>query len=243
MRLRAEIPNIITLFNLLCGAMAILFAIDGLLNLAALLIGLAAVFDFLDGMAARLLNVKSDLGKELDSLADVISFGLAPAIVLFILIKTNPALQQMGAIAPYLPYSALLVAAFSAYRLAKFNIDTLQTNSFRGLPTPANAIFIVSLSLISGPDAITTDTFISAVAGNLGFLLLLVPLTSILLISNLPLFAFKFNNGFSFGQNRPKYIFLMLCITLLFFFRWAGIPLTIVFYLTTSLLFGKKYFL
>lgn len=243
MRLRAEIPNIITLFNLLCGAMAILFAIDGLLNLAALLIGLAAVFDFLDGMAARLLNVKSDLGKELDSLADVISFGLAPAIVLFILIKTNPALEQLGPIAPYLPYSALLVAAFSAYRLAKFNIDTLQTNSFRGLPTPANAIFIVSLSLISGPDAITTDTFVSAVAGNLGFLLLLVPLTSILLVSNLPLFAFKFNNGFSFGKNRPKYIFLILCIALLFIFGWAGIPLTIVFYLTTSLLFGKKYFL
>ncbi|MDY0343751.1 MAG: CDP-diacylglycerol--serine O-phosphatidyltransferase [Lentimicrobium sp.] len=243
MRLRKEIPNIITLCNLLSGSLAILFAIDGFLTIAVLLVGLAAVFDFLDGFVARILNIKSALGKELDSLADVISFGLAPAIVLFILIKTNPELQYFPKLEPYLPYSALLVAAFSAYRLAKFNIDTRQLDSFRGLPTPANAIFIVSLSLISGPDALDKTTFFSAIAENLCFLLLLVPLSSALLISNLPLFAFKFNNGFGFRQNRPRYIFLILCVLLWLIFGWAGIPLTIIFYLTTSLLFGKRYFL
>lgn len=243
MLLRKEIPNIITLCNLLSGSMAILFAIDGFLTVAVILVGLAAVFDFLDGLAARLLNVKSPLGKELDSLADVISFGLAPAIFLFILIKTNPTTATFPTLGPYLPYSALLVAAFSAYRLAKFNIDTRQLDSFRGLPTPANAIFIVSLSLISGPGALDKTTFVSAIAGNLWFLLLLVPISSTLLVSNLSLFAFKFKNGFGFSQNRAKYIFLILCILLWLMLGWAGIPLIIVFYLTTSLLFGKKYFL
>ncbi|GAB1405007.1 CDP-alcohol phosphatidyltransferase family protein [Lentimicrobium sp.] len=243
MRLRKEIPNIITLCNLLSGALAVIFALDGSLLIAVALVGLAAVFDFFDGFVARLLNVKSPLGKELDSLADVISFGLAPSIVLFILIKSNVDLLQFPNLGPYLPYAALLLAAFSAYRLAKFNIDTLQLDSFRGLPTPANAIFIVSLALISGPDALDKSTLISNLAGNLWFLLLIIPLSSGLLVSNLPLFAFKFNQGFAFKHNKPKYIFVFLCVLMWLILGWAGIPLSIVFYLITSLVFGRKYFM
>ncbi|HPG33657.1 MAG: CDP-diacylglycerol--serine O-phosphatidyltransferase [Lentimicrobiaceae bacterium] len=240
MKIRQHIPNTITLFNLISGSIAIVQALDGNLHLAAILVGLAAVFDFFDGFAARLLHVKSEIGKELDSLADVISFGLAPGVFLYILLKNNAALSAISPqVNTIIPYLAFLVSAFSALRLAKFNLDTRQTDSFLGLPTPANAIFIISLSLISGKYALQDAGIISVIAGNLWIQLVLIPISCLLLVSEIPLFAMKFSNGFSFAQNKLRYVFLLLSVACLLTLQWAGIPAIILLYILLSLIFRK----
>ncbi len=240
MNLKKHIPNTITLMNLLSGSAAAIFALNGQFLIAVALTGLAAVFDFFDGFAARLLNVKSDTGKELDSLADVISFGFTPSVILFCMIRENTALMPSAAITALLPYASLLIGAFSALRLAKFNLDTRQSESFLGLPTPANAMFIVSLPLISGSSAIQNAGIISLAAGNLWFQLLLIPISCFLLVSEIPLFALKFSNGFSFALNRVKYIFLLISVILLIVLKWAGIPAVIIAYILISLISTKK---
>lgn len=240
--IKKHIPNSITLLNLISGSVAVILAVEGQIISAVALVGLAAVFDFLDGFIARLLHVKSDIGKELDSLADVISFGLTPSVILFCLIRENPALQSYQSLAGILPHSAMLIAAFSALRLAKFNLDTRQSTSFLGLPTPANALFIVSLALFSGSQALQEAGLLSSIAGNLYFQLALIPVSCYLLVSEIPLFALKFSGGFSFSANKLKYILALFTIIVLIAFQWAGIPMIVILYVAISTIAGQEKF-
>jgi len=240
MSIKKHIPNSITLLNLMSGSAAAILALNGQFLTAVALTGLAAVFDFFDGFAARLLNVKSETGKELDSLADVISFGFTPSVILFCMIRDNAGMSPGGGLISFLPYAALLIAAFSALRLAKFNLDTRQTLSFLGLPTPANALFIVPLPLISGSSMIMDAGIISDIASGLWFQLLIIPVSCYLLVSEIPLFALKFSNGFSFAANRVKYIFILISVLLLIALKWAGIPVVIIIYILISLISEKK---
>jgi CDP-diacylglycerol--serine O-phosphatidyltransferase len=233
-RIKAQIPNTLTLFNLMLGAASIIHVLNGSLNLAAVLIAIAALFDFLDGFAARLLNIKSELGKELDSLADVVSFGVAPAIFLFTAIKNNPNPGMFEGFNAQLAYAALLIAAFSGYRLAKFNLDLRQTDSFLGLPTPANAVFIIPVCLFATGSLHTDVAIVQWIASNIWFQLLIIPLSCWLLVSEIPLFSLKFKHGFGFRANRVKYIFLILSLLSLLVLGWAGIPLVILIYIGLS---------
>jgi CDP-diacylglycerol--serine O-phosphatidyltransferase len=235
-KIKAQIPNTLTLFNLMLGVAAVIHVLNGALVLAAVLIAFAALFDFLDGFAARLLNVKSEIGKELDSLADVVSFGVAPAVFLFTAIKSNPNPGVFEGFNSGLAYAALLIAAFSGYRLAKFNLDLRQTDSFLGLPTPANAIFIIPISLFATGVLHADFAFVQWIASNIWFQLLIIPLSCWLLVSEIPLFSLKFKHGFGFKANRIKYIFLILSLLGMVILGWAGIPSIILIYIALSLL-------
>lgn len=204
--MKRHIPNSITCCNLISGCVATVFALRGVYDVAVLAIIIGAVFDFFDGMSARLLGVSSPIGKELDSLADDITFGLAPAAMLYSLLCE---------VAPnaYIPYAAFLMAAFSALRLAKFNLDTRQTTSFIGLPTPANALFWGSL-IVGQHDRLVSLPYAT------WLLLLGMALCCYLLVAELPLFALKFKN-LSWRSNSGRYIFLLVCLPLFLLGRSA----------------------
>ena len=231
--MKKHIPNLITCCNLMSGCCAILFAFYGLFNLAVSLIIAGAVFDFFDGMVARLLHVSSPIGKELDSLADVVTFGVAPSALLFQMLALSlrhtpwvPTLQSIGWMAPavaYIPYIAFGMAAFSALRLAKFNLDERQTTSFIGLPTPANALFWCSMAL-SG-----SYHFLSATS----YLLLALAL-SLMLVAEIPIFALKFKN-LSWRDNAVKYIFLAGCLVLIPLMRTACFAGIVIWYVLLSI--------
>lgn len=230
--MKKHIPNFITILNLLSGCIAITVAFQGNLILASWLMGLAAIFDFLDGMAARLLNVKSAIGKELDSLADMVSFGLLPGVIVFQLLSLNP-----NIISPLIPYIAFLIPAFSALRLAKFNTDTRQEEMFYGLPTPAVAILIASLPLILNQHAVIFGmdfSFIKQFLSNWYFLVSLTVLLSWLLVAEIPLMSLKFKS-FGWTENRTRYVLILLSIILLICFQFAGVPLIILLYIILSL--------
>ena len=229
--MKKHIPNTITCLNLICGCIAIsnallasVYLLDNPVSfrmrmthyaLAVAFILLGAVFDFFDGMAARALGVSSPIGKELDSLADVVTFGVAPSMMLFTLfqeVQYPEPLASMNfslftfhfSLRNALPYTAFIMAAFSALRLAKFNLDTRQTTSFIGLPTPANALFWGSLIL--GQHAFLVSPKFNAV-----FLFLFMLMFSFLLVAEIPLFSLKFKN-LSWADNKVKYIFLAGCL-------------------------------
>jgi len=238
--IKKHIPNFVTSLNLLSGSISIIFALKGNLELAAWFIGLAAVFDFMDGMLARLLNAKSDIGVQLDSLADMISFGLAPAMIVFQLMEKT--LNK-----PFLYWFDLNVfsliafglTVFSALRLAKFNIDDQQTEDFIGLPTPANALFFASLPLVYFQAESIGFGFAKNLISNYWILFFLTLIFSGLLVSNIKLFSMKFKN-FSFKDNYLRYV---LMISFLALFIWKGffaLPLTIILYILLSVLFYKK---
>ena len=202
--IKKHIPNSLTCCNLMCGCMATGAAFYGNYRWALVMIVVGAVFDFFDGMVARLLGVSSPIGKELDSLADVVTFGVAPSSILFYLFHEVYYPEVLQPLAHYIPYVAFLMAAFSALRLAKFNLDTRQSTSFIGLPTPANALFWASL--VIGQHAFLVSQKFNAV-----FLFLFMFLSCLLLVAEVPLFALKFKN-LSWRDNRVKYIFLLGCI-------------------------------
>ncbi|HLN52456.1 MAG TPA: CDP-diacylglycerol--serine O-phosphatidyltransferase [Lentimicrobium sp.] len=236
MDFRIHIPNTFTILNLLAGSLSLLLLFKGAYTEAAVLILIASVFDFLDGFSAKMLNAKSLIGKELDSLADVVSFGLVPAVFLYVLMSRHPLTSED----PYsiFPYFALLIGAFSALRLAKFNLDTRQSVSFIGLPTPANAILIIALAMIplSGENIIPAVT---SVASNLWFQLALIPISSYLLVSDLPMFSLKFSRGYKFTNNKLKYTFIVFIIVATALFHWTGIAISMVVYVLTCL-FSRK---
>ena len=180
-----NIPNTLTCGNLVSGCIATVMALGGDARYALIWIIIGAVFDFFDGMSARLFGVSSPIGKELDSLADDVTFGVAPSAIVFAQLSVMEYPTVLASVEPYIPYCAFLIAAFSALRLAKFNLDTRQTTSFIGMPTPANALFWGSL-LVSQP------TLVESSAWMIPAILLLVVLTSLLLVSELPMFALKF---------------------------------------------------
>ena len=224
------IPNIITCCNLICGCMATGAAFHHHYVWAFIMIILGAVFDFFDGMVARLLNQSSPIGKELDSLADVITFGLAPSAIIFALFCKVEYPSWLLPLRGYIPYTAFLMAAFSALRLAKFNIDTRQSMSFIGLPTPANALFWASL--VVGQYAFLTSLKFNAV-----FLFLFMLLSCMLLIAEVPLFALKFKD-LSWANNKVKYIFLIGCLCLLPL-KWSCIAAIVAWYVVLSLATSK----
>ena len=215
------IPNLLTLSNLFCGSAAVVSALVwGDLKLAFGLMVLAAVFDFFDGFAARLLNQSSPIGLQLDSLADDISFGLAPAAIMYSLYQWMPGI--------WLPegYPGLVVFVFTAcaaLRLAKFNIDETQHTEFCGLPTPANALFFISLGWIKVKTGF-----------DLGYwLLLLIPVMSWLLVSPVRMFAFKFQH-FAWKGNGVRYVFIVSAALLLAVLGVRAVPVVIVLYIATS---------
>ena len=227
-----HIPNMVTCCNLLSGCIASVMAFQANYEAAILFIILGAIFDFFDGMLARLLNVSGPLGKELDSLADDITFGFAPSAIVFSLFKEVQYPEFMSGIVDYFPYTAFIIAAFSALRLGKFNIDPRQSSSFIGLPTPANALFWGSL-VVGGHSFLVSDSF------NAIYLFILVILMSYLLVAELPMFSLKFKN-LSWRDNKISYIFLLVCIPLLAIFRLSGFAAIILWYILWSLLTRKK---
>lgn len=244
--MQKHIPNFITLLNVFCGCVATVFAVLNKLEMAALFVALGIFFDFFDGLAARILNVKSELGLQLDSLADVITSGLVPGVVMFQLLAMSKSggwnvngtsfLEDARVDwASFLPFFGFLITMASAYRLAKFNLDENQVSSFIGLPTPANALFIISLPLIlfyNGSDSVNNIIL------NPWFLVLITILSAYLLNCNLTLFALKFKN-WSFKDNALRYIFLALSVVMIITMQFLAIPLIIVFYILSSLLQEK----
>jgi CDP-diacylglycerol--serine O-phosphatidyltransferase len=227
-----HIPNMVTCCNLFSGCIAAVMAFQSNYEAAILFIILGAVFDFFDGMLARLLNVSGPLGKELDSLADDITFGFAPSAIVFSLFKEVQYPEFMSGITEYFPYTAFIIAAFSALRLGKFNIDPRQSSSFIGLPTPANALFWGSL-------VVGAHSFLVSESFNAIYLFILVILMSYLLVAELPMFSLKFKN-LSWKDNKVSYIFLLICIPLLAVFRISGFAAIILWYILWSLLTRKK---
>lgn len=243
MNIKKHIPNTITCCNLISGCIATSYALGGNSEMALLWIIFGATFDFFDGMSARLLHVSSPIGKELDSLADDVTFGVAPACIVFsqLFVMEYPACLE-----PYrgvLPFVAFIIAAFSALRLAKFNLDERQTSSFIGVPTPANALFWGSL-IVSSPAWITDS------AWSVFVILALVFVTSYLLVCELPLFALKFKQ-WSFKGNEIKYVFAGITLLILVISVIAEGPrgflegwwlIMLIYVLLSSLLYikGKK---
>jgi len=227
-----NIPNTLTCCNLFSGCIASCMAFHGNYVWAFVFIIIGAAFDFFDGMVARLLHVSSPIGKELDSLADDITFGLAPAAIAFALFQEVHYPDFIQSLRPVLPYTAFLVAVFSGLRLAKFNIDTRQASSFIGMPTPANALFWGSL--VTGEHAFLTSPHFNAV-----YLFVLVVVMSLLLVAELPMFSLKFKD-LSWQHNKVSYIFLIGCIPLFLIFQWSGFAAVIIWYVILSLLFRKK---
>jgi CDP-diacylglycerol---serine O-phosphatidyltransferase len=237
MNMRKQIPNLFTCANILGGCLGI-FAIvhDGNLTLGAYMIFLCAVFDMLDGMAARALNVFTRIGKDLDSLADVISFGVVPATIMVQLMWQSNLYDYSDSwfLIRCIAFMPFIIAVFSALRLAKFNIDTRQVDSFLGLPTPANSIFIASLPLILKNDELGLSTIIL----NPYFIGITSIVVSLLLVSEIPLFAVKFKN-YSWRDNSHQYILILLSITLVAILKFAALPIIILFYILLSLVKRK----
>jgi CDP-diacylglycerol--serine O-phosphatidyltransferase len=232
-RITRHIPNLLTCGNLFSGCVASVAGLIGDYRMALLFIVLGATFDFFDGMTARLLHVSGPLGKELDSLADDITFGFAPSAIVFSLMWMVDYPEWLQPVWDYLPYSAFLIAVFSALRLGKFNIDPRQSSSFIGLPTPANALFWASLAAGS-QDFLVSDSF------NVVWLLALVIVMSLLLVAEIPMFSLKFKH-LSWRDNRVSYLFLAVCVPLLFIFKISAFAAIIVWYIALSLVTrGKK---
>jgi len=217
--IKKHIPNALTCANLLSGCIGIVFAFNDRLDVAAYAVLISGIFDFFDGNLARLLNVKSPIGKELDSLADMVSFGFLPGVVMYKL------LEQSNGTFEYLPFFGFLITIFSGLRLAKFNIDTRQTEDFIGLNTPMNTLFIVSLPFIQRehPELI----------GNTLLLVSLTILMSWLLISEIRIYSLKFGT-MSWADNKIKFVFLIVSAVLIAFLKFAAIPFVLILYILSS---------
>lgn len=215
--MRRQIPNLLTLCNLLCGALAIVSIIKNGDTPIAYFVWAACLFDFLDGFAARWLKVTSPMGKELDSLADMVSFGLVPALLMYKLLEVEYPAHGI-------PFIAMILVAASALRLANFNIDTEQSSSFRGLPTPANALFITSLPFLKMADYTLPGEVLVVVTVVFAYLM----------ISPLRLFALKFKS-LKWKDNRQRFTFLVLSVLLLAFVGLPALPLVILLYIGISL--------
>ncbi len=241
MNIRQHIPNTITIFNLLSGVISLTLTFKGDYVNASLFIFLAAVFDFLDGNAARMLNAHSDLGKQLDSLADMVSFGVAPGVMIFQMISVQCAgscniFERMH----LTPYLAMLIPVCSALRLAKFNIDPRQEVNFIGLPTPANAIFFASIPLVlfvqPGLFSFVHVDFLVTFFSNTRALTILAVFFSYLLISDFKIFSMKFKN-MGWQGNELRYILLIISLVMFLLFFLSAIPIIIMVYILMSVFF------
>lgn len=229
--MRKQIPNLITLTNLLCGVFATMMAVQGRTHIAALFIAAGIFADFFDGLAARSLKVSSAIGKELDSLADLVTSGVAPGFILMSILDPHP-----------LKWLALLIPLFSAYRLAKFNLDERQTTSFLGLPTPANALIWATLGILYQQPQWGTFGLVTISATTLPAIIwiILSLILDILLISEVPLFSLKVHN-LRWGDNKTQYIFLIGTAIIIVLFGIFGIALAILWYILLSLITRHKH--
>ena len=240
MNIKSYIPNAFTMANLFCGMLGVFFAATGHLDYAAYAVVAGVFFDFFDGFFARMFKVEGELGLQLDSLADVVTSGVVPGMVMFQMLhklenwNTGERWVEAGMSwdsVSLLPFLGFAITLASAFRLAKFNIDTRQTTSFIGLPTPANALLILSLPLIvQFQDYAIAETLIT----NTWFLLGLTALSCYMLNAEIPLFALKFKS-WGLAENKIRYGFLLLAIILLFWLTFAAIPLIIIAYVLISI--------
>lgn len=230
--LKKSLPNGLTCCNLISGCIAVSYALGGDAQTALLFIIIGAVFDFFDGFTARALKVSSPIGKELDSLADDITFGFAPSAIAFMMLKQCAVPDSLLGAQKIYPYAAFVMAAFSALRLAKFNLDERQTSSFIGMPTPANALFWGAL-------ACSVNAELLASPATAYIIILMVFGSSALLVSEIPMFALKFKN-YSWKDNKVKYIFLALSLAVIIPFGIGGLAIAILLYLMLSLLTEKR---
>lgn len=251
MTIKRHLPNILTLLNLLSGTIAVFFAVKEQLVVAALFVFLGIFFDFFDGFAARLLKVQGELGKQLDSLADVVTSGVVPGVVMFQLILASVSETEWTikghdiAVLPLKEYLSvtyltsligLLITLAAAYRLAKFNIDERQTSSFIGLPTPAAALVVLSLPLIQ---QFSSSELAITLIENTWFLIALTMVLCYFMNAEIPLFSLKFKD-YSWKNNKVKYIFILCTLLLVVFLKFISIPLVIVLYVLLSLITRQK---
>ncbi len=225
--MKKHIPNALTSFNLLFGCLSIIASlVNNNLELAAYFIGAAAILDFFDGFIARALKVSSEIGKQLDSLADCISFGVAPGFIFYGITGTPIDFNHFNALA-YIPF---LIPVFSAIRLAKFNIDTRQSESFIGVPTPANSLFIAAIPFVINQNPFGLGQLFESTI----FLYAFPFISAYLLVAEIPLFALKFKS-FAWNQNQLRYVFLLCSLISLFAFGYLGVNISIVLYVLFSI--------
>lgn len=227
-RLKKHLPNAITCANLFSGCVGIVLAFQGELIGAAYAIFLSAIFDFFDGLASRVLKSFSGIGKDLDSLADMVSFGVLPAVIMYQLLLQA---HQIDNLSTYLNFIAFLIPVFSALRLAKFNVDTRQAENFIGLPTPANAILIASFPLILDHH----NKYYSPYLINPYVLSVFIIIMCSLLVAEMPMMSLKFKNR-DFNENIFRYLLLLFSAILILFFKFAAVPVVIFIYITLSVI-------
>lgn len=232
MKITRYIPNTLTCFNLVSGCIASVAALQGELSHALWWIIVAALFDFFDGFAARLLKAYSPIGKELDSLADMVSFGVAPGLMLFRLLNEASAVLPFGSWNDYIPYLAFVIPAFSGLRLAKFNVDSRQTTSFIGLPVPAHTLFWASAVYWLQPFALLHARILIPLA------LLFALGTSLLMVSEIPMFSLKIKS-LSWKGNELRYILAGCTVLFVTIWGFLGISGAILLYVVLSI-FNKK---
>jgi CDP-diacylglycerol--serine O-phosphatidyltransferase len=243
MSIKKHIPNTITLLNAFCGGVAVIFILAGKFEVAAIFFALGITFDFLDGFLARILDAKSELGLQLDSLADMVTSGVVPGLVMFQLFRKSLGSWESSIridnyeTLDYLPFFGLLITMASVYRLAKFNIDENQTSSFIGLPTPANTLFIFSLPLML---IYGNYDWVNELLMNRYVLIAITLISSYLLNSPMRLFGLKFSD-FSWKNNKIRYFFIVASIVLLILFKFVAVPLIIFLYILLS--FSKYHFI
>jgi len=235
-----HIPNSVTLINLACGCLGVVYCLEGSYGYVMILMAASLLADFADGMLARLLNAKSELGVQLDSLADAVSFGVLPGTILYVLLEqavSTPIMDGVPTVANYsetlfrMEHLGFVFTLFAILRLGKFNIDTRQTDSFLGLATPAASLFVLGLLMIKYFNAPIFSIWLESEL----FLLVLTSVLAGLMVSELPMFSFKVS-GTMWKGNESRVIFLVLCIPLLFFLKWAALPFIILLYVLISTL-------
>lgn len=229
MKIIKHIPNSITCCNLLSGCISIVLLCNGFVIASGIMIFIAAVFDFFDGFAARLLKAYSPLGAQLDSLCDVVSFGVAPSFIMYYYLN-QVVTMEVGGI-NVVPFAAFFLAVFAALRLAKFNIDDRQTTSFIGLPTPAMGIFVASLPFTLRHESLS---FMSGLLTNPFFLLAIVVLFSFLMVSEIPFFSLKVKS-LKFKENKHLYLVALFAIIKVAIFGLAAIPFVMLFYIIVAM--------
>lgn len=237
MNIKKHVPNIITLLNLLCGCIALVFAFQRSFEMAILFVALGIFLDFFDGFFARLFKVASPLGLQLDSLADMVTSGAVPGLIMYqMMLHDSDSVTSFMEVFPYLGF---IVTLGSCYRLANFNIDTRQTDSFIGLPTPANALLILSLPLVlKNTDSLVVIELLT----NPWFLLIIALFSAYILNAEIPLFSLKIKN-FNFADNKLRVFFLLLSMVLMVLFGYLGVTLVILSYVLLSVVnnkFSKK---
>ncbi|RED19554.1 CDP-diacylglycerol--serine O-phosphatidyltransferase [Flavobacterium cutihirudinis] len=231
MNIKKHIPNLITLINLFCGCVAVVFISQANYEMAFYMVCLGIFFDFFDGFFARLFKVSSPLGLQLDSLADMVTSGVAPGYVMYTMFANSG--HQLGTSA-FIPFLGFIVTLGSCYRLANFNIDTRQTDSFIGLPTPANALFIISLKVVLDIYA-DSSLLLLEILTNQWVLLVITLCSAYILNAEIPLFALKIKK-FTFKDNVLQIVFLLISLVLLLLLQFGAIPVIIVFYVLLSVI-------